>query len=85
MEEIVKGTWFMKGDCPKEEIEEFFKEYEDGEYIIVHDYIPGVVEQTGEPVWVVYFSALQSTFDWFIQEFGKTSTIRKGWDQPNGN
>ena len=78
-EEIVKVTWFFKGDAPKEEIEEFFKEYEDEKYIVMKDIFLATVTETNEDVWVIQFSTLRSTFNSFMEDFGKLTTIREGW------
>ena len=83
MEEIVKVSWFMKGETPREKAEEFFKEYVDDGYIQINEYIDGIIEQTGESVLVIQFSTLRSTYDLFVKEFGNYTTIREGWDMEN--
>ena len=79
MEEVVKVSWFMKGETPREDLEEFFKEYIDENYIELDDYYEACVEQTDEPVWIIQFSTLRSSYDWFMKEFGGVTTIREGW------
>lgn len=79
MEEIVKVTWFFKGTAPKEEVEEFFKDWIDDGYILMEDMELVDVDDTDEKVWVILFSTTRDNFNAFKEDFGEFTTIQEGW------